>query len=117
MTTIEHRVWVLERQVKRYRIVILILNVGVVAVLLLMAWFTASTVSDVTEAASYPPGTIRMTRLEIVDGASTRPVCVLRADGGGGRVEVFSRTGTALAGFDGNLGLVVRSADRPAFPK
>jgi DoxX-like family len=47
---------------------------------------------------------LRTKRLEIMDESASRPVCVLRAEGGGGRVEVMDRLGRPIAGSTGTLG-------------
>jgi hypothetical protein len=122
MERLEERVRVLERQVSRYRVLNRLMNILVAAVLLGCAAFVISNLmslkghlqTSVGQSSRWDSAsTVRAKRLEIIDEATSRPVCVLRAYDGGGRVEVFSRDGRAL----GNRGLVVRSADGTAFPK
>jgi hypothetical protein len=126
MDELHDRIRVLEEQVGHYRIINRMVNIGVGMVLFGCAAFVVSNLLSlkrhVEMSASAFPGwgrnaTVQVRRLEVVDAASTRPVCVLGADGGGGRIEVFDFRGRPLAGFDGNRGLVVRSADGVSFPE
>jgi uncharacterized protein YceK len=126
MDRLEDRVRTLETQLSRYRLLLVVLYLVVALVLVGCAAFVISNLLSLKEhiRSSAPPipgwnqdQTVRTRRLEILDATSTRPVCVLRAVGGGGRVEVMDRLGRPIAGFDGNTGTVVRSGDGPRFPE
>jgi hypothetical protein len=124
MDRTEDRLRALEQQVSRYRILTRVLYITVGLVLVACAAYVISNLlrlqayTNASAAAGWGrDSTLRARRLEIFAAASSRPVCVLRAEDGGGRIEVFDRNGNPLAGFDGNRGLVVRSADGSRFPE
>jgi hypothetical protein len=122
MDRLEERVRLLERQVVTSRAINRAVNVAVALVLLGCVAYVVSNVLGLQKRIESSRGVggdwvVRAKRLEIMGAASTRPVLVLRADGGGGRVEVMDRDGRPLAGFDGNRGLAVRSADGTRFPE
>jgi hypothetical protein len=125
MDRLEDRIRALETQLGRYRVLMGVLYLVVALVLVACAAFVISNLLGLREhmnsPTSAPPrvhhSTLRVGRLEVFDGASTRPVCVLRPEEGGGRIEVMGRMGRPTAGFDGNAGLVVRSVDGQRFPE
>jgi hypothetical protein len=86
MEQLEQRVAILEKQVRWYRI----LNIVVAGLILLWAGYAFSKVLGLQQEIRRPIAPIQTSRLEIIDEATSRPVCVLRAHDGGGRVEVFS---------------------------
>lgn len=120
MDRLEHRVRVLEEQLVRHRTLNRLAYLAVGLALLGCGAYVVSDLLKLSEHVQRAPlssDVIRVRRLEIVDEAATRPVCVIRADDGGGRVEVRNRHGASVAGFDGNRALVVRAADSSRFPE
>jgi hypothetical protein len=116
MDGLEDRVRVLEKQVRRYRLLNLALAVVALAWFGFVMW-AMWPLMHLQQIINPVEPILRTKRLEIIDEPASRPVCVLRAEEGGGRVEVMDRLGRPIAGFDGNTGMVVRSADGPRFPE
>jgi hypothetical protein len=116
MDRIEERVRVLERRVRRYRI----LNLIVAGLLLTWAGSVFWRLLHLQEPiinVSDPAGVVRARRIEVLDRANTRPVFTVGVDDGGGRLEVFDVNGVASVGLDGNAGLVVRRDEAATFPR
>jgi hypothetical protein len=86
MDRLENRVRVLETQLGHYRLLTRALYLVVGLVLVGCAAFVISNLLQLREHMKTPlasstglsrDGTLRVSRLEVLDGTSTRPVCVL----------------------------------------